>query len=250
MTIGAGTTGNTVSGAVTFTGTATGPLYVGFYDQNTNSVYATHIASPVSPQSYTVKVPTGSNYFLFGILDQNNDGMIDAGDINNTDDKNPAAISISGTATENLTLPTASSTNTVTTQHWKQTSSGGNSEGYRLNFDVRAANKLPVAVQLVSGPNVLNPIDIGVCAQCGTQQFQFYVSTESVRPTVGDTYTFHVTYSDSPTPVTVTAQVTAVLDAFPTAMSPAGSVPGSTTPTFTWTDPSQRQQLHIPVLYE
>ncbi|HUX45573.1 MAG TPA: putative Ig domain-containing protein [Terracidiphilus sp.] len=238
VTIGAGTTGNTVTGTVTFSGTATGPLYVGFFDQSTNSVYAVRYASPSSPQTYSVKVPTGSNYFLFGILDQNSDGLIDAGDIQNTDGGNSASVSISGNTTMNLTLPSAGSTNTVTTQHWQQTTAGGPYSGYQLSFDVRAGNKLPVAVQLVSGPNVNSPIDIGVCGNCGTPQFQYHLGIDGVRPTVGDTYTFHVTYSDSSTPVTVTALVTAVLDTFPTAMTPSGSVPGNTTPTFTWTDPA------------
>jgi len=80
ITVGAPSTGNAVSGTVTFSRTATGPLYVGFYDQNTGNVYADQVGTeadpPTSPASYSVKVPTGSNYFFFGILDQNNSGMV------------------------------------------------------------------------------------------------------------------------------------------------------------------------------
>ncbi len=43
--VGAPTGGNAVSGKVTFTGTAKGPLYVGFYDQNTGNVYAEAVGS-------------------------------------------------------------------------------------------------------------------------------------------------------------------------------------------------------------
>jgi hypothetical protein len=235
VTIGAPTAGSAVSGAITFTGTATGPLYVGFFDQSTGIAYATHVNSPVSPQSYSVKVPNGTNYFFFAILDQNNDGMIDAGDITNTGGNNTVTV-ISGTTTLNLTLPSFNSKAKVTTQYWQQTNSGGTSTGYTLNFDVREGIKLPVAAQLISGPNVINPIDIGKCLDCGSNQFRYYVSVNNDTPTVGDTYTFKVTYSDGNTE-NVSGAVTAVLNAFATNLSPTGTG-GSTTPTFTWSYPS------------
>ncbi|MDE3188074.1 MAG: putative Ig domain-containing protein, partial [Acidobacteriota bacterium] len=238
ITIGAPTSGNTVSGTVTFTGTATGPLYVGFYDQNTGSVYADAIASPSSPQAYTVQVPTGSNYYFFGIIDQNNDGLVDAGDITNTNAGNgSSATSVSGNTTLNLTLPSAGSTATVTTQHYQLTSTSGTNTGYSLGFDVRAGNKLPVAVTLTSGPNVINPVDIAACTYCGTPQFYYSISVNGDRPTTSDAYAFLVTYSDG-TSETLTATVSAVLDAFATNLAPQGTSSTSTTPTFTWTDPS------------
>ena len=235
ITIGAPTGGNTVSGTVTFTGTATGPLYVGFYEQSTGAVYADAIATPVSPQAYSVQVPSGSYYF-FGIIDQNKDGLIDPGDITNVHDNGNNSVSISATATENLTLANVNSQPTVTTQHWQQTNSGGTATGYNLGLVVRQANKLPVAATLVSGPSVLSPVDIATCTYCGTPQFDYYVDINGNRPTVGDTYSFLVTYSDG-TSETVTATVSAVLDAFATNLAPAGAGT-STTPTFTWTDPS------------
>ncbi|MGA8540707.1 MAG: putative Ig domain-containing protein, partial [Terriglobales bacterium] len=73
LKIGAPPTANTISGTVSFNKTATGPLYVGFYDQNTGSVYADVVGSqaspPHSPAAYTVQVPNGSNYYFFGIID-------------------------------------------------------------------------------------------------------------------------------------------------------------------------------------
>ena len=79
--ITAPSSGFTVSGSVTIPSSVTpsGPLYVGLYDQNSNAVYGTVIASPSNsaPNTYSIKVPAGSNYFLFTILDQNNDGLID-----------------------------------------------------------------------------------------------------------------------------------------------------------------------------
>src|SRR6185437_13431436 len=82
VTIGAPTAGNTITGTVTFTGTATGPLMVGFYGQTTG-VYTAVIQNPVSTQAFTVQVPSGSGYFQFGIIDQNNNGIVDSGDISN-----------------------------------------------------------------------------------------------------------------------------------------------------------------------
>jgi len=73
--VGAPSTGNAVSGTVTFSGTATGPLYVGFYDQNTGMSMPIR-SEPKRPADEPGKLlsqgSTGSNYFFFGILDQNN----------------------------------------------------------------------------------------------------------------------------------------------------------------------------------
>jgi hypothetical protein len=221
---------------VTFTGTATGPLAVGFRDQSTGAMYMTAIASPVSPQAYSVMVPTGTNYFFFGIIDQNNDGLIGAGDITNTDSNSSSAVSISADTTLNLTLPSAGATATVTTQHWQQIGTN-TSSGYTLNFETRETNKLPVAATIVSGPNVNYPLDLGACTDCGTPQFYTNFSIDSVRPTTSDAYGILVTYSDGNSE-TLTATVSAVLDAFPTDLLPQTGTSTSTTPTFSWTDPT------------
>lgn len=245
VTIGASTSGNTVTGTVTIPAgvTPTGPLFVGFFNQNTGNAYGTRIAAPVvGGNAYSVNIPSGSGYFNFAILDQNNDGMIDAGDVTNTDNNN--SVTISGNLTgQNITLPSAGSTAAVTTQYTSGTSPGGSFAGYTVSFDVRGANKLPVAVQLISGPNVINPVDISnACHGCGSVQFQMYSNIGDV-PSVGDSYSFNVTYSDG-TSGTITAVVTAfgtgttIVGAsdLATNLTPSGTGT-STTPTFTWTDP-------------
>jgi hypothetical protein len=237
VTIGAPTGGNTITGTVTFTGTATGPLYVGFFNQSTGMAYSAHITSPVSPQTFTVMVPTGSNYYFFGIIDQNKDGLVDAGDITNTNSNSSNSVSISASGTQNLVLPSANSTASVTTQHWQELSSGNNSSGYNLSINLREAIKLPVSAELISGPNVISPVDLGACTDCGTPQFQFGRSLYTAVPAVGDTYSIKVTYSDA-TSETITAAVTAVLNAFPTNLAPTTGTSTSLTPTFTWTYPS------------
>ena len=96
LTISAPTGGNAVSGSVSFTGvTPTGTLGVGFFDQSTGNYYGQGFLNPVSAQAYTVQVPNGSNYFFVGILDQNNNGTIDAGDLQNTTNNNTVTV-ISG----------------------------------------------------------------------------------------------------------------------------------------------------------
>ncbi len=231
--------GNLVSGTVTFVATPTGPLYVGFYDMKSGAVYATRIASPVSPQPYSLNVPTGTSYFHFAILDQNNDGMIDPGDISNTHNDNATLTGISTAASGlDLTLNTPNSQATVTTQHVKSYNEDGSTvETYSLNFDIREGNLLPVAVKLMSGPHIINPVDLGKCLDCGNVQFQYSVGTALDMPAVGDTYDLLVTYSDG-TSEHLTVPVTGVMNAFATALDPSGTSSTSLTPTFAWTDPA------------
>ena len=247
VTIGALSSGNTVTGTVTIPSsiTPTGPLYVGFYNQSTGAVYGMRIANPSNstPNAYTVLVPTDTNpdYQMFGILDQNNDGLIDAGDVSNTDN-NSIGISITGNlSNQNATLPTANSTLAVTTQFQQITCSGCGSTftQYNLNFNLRKGNKLPVTATLTAGPNVINPLDLGLCDSCGTPQFQDYFNIGDAVPQVGQSYSMLVTYSDG-TSETVTSTVTAVLTAsqLVTGLSPTGPSTGSTTPDFTWTYPA------------
>ena len=247
ITIGAPTAGNTVTGSVTFSGAATGPLYVGFLDQNTNAFYGQYFATPVSAQAYSILVPTGSNYFFIGVVDQNQDGEITTGDLSNTGNDKTVTV-ISGPTNLNLTLPSGDGSAIVTTQVYQQSGSGGTSQSYNLSFQVSGLVKQPVAVTATSstnasGANVATPIDIALCTVNNCKQgFQVNFSTGSVAPVVGDTYTFSVTYSDSSTG-TLTATVTGVLNAFATSLAPTGvgggATPGgSTTPTLSWLDPS------------
>jgi hypothetical protein len=252
---GASTTGIETQGTVTVPAgiTPTGPLYVGFFNQNLNTAYGARIAAPVvGANAYTVYVPSDSNpdYINFAILDQNNDGLADANDVKDTDNKNSSGISITAPLTgQNPPLPTVNSTAAVTTQYYQSISSGGTGSGYTLNFDVQEANKLPVAVTLTSGPNMINPIDLSACTDCGNSQFQYYSSIGGTVPTVGDAYNFTVTYSDGSqdTGSTVNGTVTAFGSTgavvgpsdLATNLSPVGTSSGtSTTPTFTWTFPA------------
>jgi len=239
VTIGAATGSNTISGTVTFNGTAAGPLYVGYFSSSTGVFYGQRIQNPVSPQAYSVQVPTGSGYNLVAAVDNNNDGLIDAADFTNTRGNNgPPTASVTGSASgQTVAIPTSNVTIGVTTQNNKWTSSTSTTTTYGVYFDIRYQNKVPVSAQLIGGPNVMTPVDIGRCGNCGAVQFQYDANLSSNTPTIGDTYTFALTYIDGSSE-DVTAQVVGVNTAYPTALMPQQTLGVSTTPTFSWNYPS------------
>jgi len=113
-------------------------------------------------------------------------------------------------------------------------------ESYNLNLTVTPLTELPVGVTVLSGPNVITPMDLAVCSTCGeTTEFSVSLATNGVRPQVGDTYVIQVDYPTdlSLPPDILTLTVTGVNDAFVTSTTPSGHAPG-TTPTFRWADPA------------
>ncbi|HEY6446877.1 MAG TPA: hypothetical protein VIY53_10485 [Acidobacteriaceae bacterium] len=247
VTIGAPTGSCTLSGTVTFSQTATGPLYVGVFDQNTDEVYAAVVGSktspPTSPASYTVQVPSGSQYFFFALLDQNNDGLIDPNDITNVNGYNmiTPTLEISGNTIHNFTLPAGNSIAVVRSGNDLERSEyGGASHTYELDFDVTGMAKQPVAVTVLSGPDIALPLDAPWCLGCGydpSSSFSFYSTISSSVPKVGATYPIQITYSDG-TQETLSPTITAVVPT-PTGVSPQGPVAATTTkPTLKWTYPA------------
>jgi hypothetical protein len=238
VTIGAPTPagGVAVSGAISYTGTATGPLYTGFYDQNTGNFYGEYIASPASAQAYTVQVPPGSNYLFVGVIDQNNDGQLDVGDIQNTNNTNNTATVITAATTgENLTLPSYNSTAIESTQH-NRVISTTTTDTYGVNVQVNGMLKLPItfSVTSASNPDVLLITDVGLGTGGGSLTFSPNLSTDVPAP--GDTYGLVVTYSDGTTD-NLTATVGTIPSFFATNLAPSGTGT-NTTPTFTWTYPA------------
>jgi hypothetical protein len=245
ITIGAPTGGNTVTGTVTLPSNVTpnGPLYVGFYDQNSGNVYMTVIASPSSSTSnaYSLQVPTGTNYFLFGTLDQLNNGLMNtAGNISNTNQSNMVGVainpSIPSSLTQNLDL-TPFAVNSYATLRTNSYESEGEGVSYNIGFKVTGVFKLPVAVEVLSGPNLATPADYASGGFYGYSDFDFWPDYNST-PNIGDTYHLNVTYSDLTSEI-LTVSVNAVPSAFATLISPADGTAGiSTTPNFSWTDPA------------
>jgi hypothetical protein len=207
-------------------------MHAGCFDQNTGKIYATGVAFPSNPQAYSVAgVPTGANCFIFAVIDQNQDGMIDAGDISNTDNGGNSGVVISGNlVNQDLTLPSANATATLTTNHSQNMGQIG--DWFSLNFQVRQNIQRPVTLQVTAGPNMLVPEDV---AKNGSKGFQFWTGAGSVRPTLGDTYSLLVAYSDIATPPeTLHPTVAAVLDSFVQSMT----VSAGTQPTYSWSAPA------------
>jgi hypothetical protein len=248
VTIGAPTAGSTVSGAVTFTGTATGPMGVGFYNEGNDTVgpYLQSITSPANTQAYSVNVPNSATavYIPVAEIDQNNDGVIDWGDITNVNFQGGPIAVTGNLANQNFTLPSGNSVAEVLTQHYQS----GSTQSYSLYFELTWGRKLPVVVTLLNsyntdGANIdSGPLDIASCAvppnSCnqGQSGFQLSVNLGTTAPSVGDSYFINVTYSDG-TSETLIAPVTNVLSTFATNLLPQTGTSISTTPTFTWTDP-------------
>ncbi len=247
VTVGAPTTGSSVSGSISFTGTATGPLYAGFYNQDNNNTpaYLEYLPGPVSAQAYSINIPNSPSavYIPVAIIDQNNDGVLDPGDITNINFQG-GPISVSGTtANQNLTLPSGNAVLNVPTEHFQS----GSSQTYGLYFNLTWGRKLPVVVTLLNSYNAdganfdSGPTDIASCAvppnSCSEGQtgFQLYLNLGTTAPTAGDSYPVNVTYSDGSSE-TLVFEVSNVLSTFATGLAPTGTS-GSTTPTFMWVDP-------------
>jgi hypothetical protein len=250
LVINAPSAGSLLSGTVAFTlptgVSASGKtLYVGCYASGT--IYAAPIASPVSPQAYSVDVPNGTSCQVFGFLDLNNSptGLIGgAGELSNTSNGvGMIGVTVNGaTPNQNITLPSGNSAVEVKTQTYYGGSGSG--IGYNVGFQVSGEYKLPVAVELLSEtPNVNGTIvDVVLPADIATDAFNNYNNEFDYWPqvtgipVVGDTYTFKVTYFDG-TSETLTASVSGVLSAFATNLSPTGT-DVSLTPNFSWNYPS------------
>lgn len=234
VTIGA-TTGNyTVSGSVTFPGTASGGMFVGAYDTMTGAVYFKLIASPSSPQAYSFAgVPNGS-YYNFAVVDMNGNGVIDAGDISNTNSDATPLITVNNAnlTGSDVTLTSAAATAAANTQFY----SDGVNSNYSLDLNVFNGNKPMKTVTVISGPNMPLPLDLGRDWN-GFRVWQYTAAT----PVVGESYVFRVTYMDGSPSQDLTSSVTAVLNASHLAQTPAVSftAPGTgTVPQFSWLAPA------------
>ncbi|MFH0888407.1 MAG: fibronectin type III domain-containing protein [Planctomycetota bacterium] len=236
LIIGAPNGNYSVSGTVSFSGvTPTGPLYVGVYiDTPTGPVITyTRIASPTSPQIYTITAVANGTYQLFAVLDMNNNGVADSGDLQNTQGGPGGGLIIvnnSSLTNQDQTLSTANGIARVNTDHWRQ----GTNESYNVSLRVNDGRKLVVAVAMASGPGITGVTDI-----CKRWEFEYWLN-RSTRPTTADSYTFNVTYADGTTE-NLTSSVTAVLDTFAQNLTTTGT---STTPTFTWQAPASPPALY------
>lgn len=235
-----GTGAGSVTGRVFFPGlTATGPLYVALVNEFVSPpvIRATRVASPVTGGSYTVTgVPAGT-YNILPFLDLNGNGSYDIGDIGlvDTNDFNPTVtVAASLVTAPELTLDNADVSTIITTGHGKSATW----EWFNLVLSAQSMKKQAVKVQIVSGPQLTEPVDLGLTGD------HFRTRIGMSRQSVGDAYLLELTYADNSTE-RVTELVTGVLDGFITPVAPVGYVPFSATPTLSWTAPSPAPARYI-----
>jgi hypothetical protein len=229
-TIGAGTDSNTISGVVSFPVIAKGPMYAGVSGQN--GFFFTRINAPVSPQPFSISGVQDGNYFYFVFIDMNNNGTVDTGDLNKTNN-NPSSgnteIFVSGNMTGiDRTLLNSNVVARVVTVHLGSESSTGRDD-YSLQFELVGNIKLPVNVSLNSGGTSSSLTDLS-----GFYNYYHIFRSVSVKPKVGDSYIFNVTYSDG-TSEKVNVSVTAVLDSFAKDLTTIGE--NRNIPIFQWSAP-------------
>ncbi len=226
----------TISGTVSFTGTAntTAPMYVIIHNNGGGGspfvAYATRIPGPLnSPVNYSITGVSAGTWKLSAIVDNNNNGLIDAGDFSDTNNQSPSIV-VTGSATQNLTLPTTNSTANISTDNQYNVLNVP-TNNYSVNASLNDGAKRIVAAVLFSGPNVAVPLDMGTGN--GNGNFNVYDYIGATVPLVGDTYQFLVTYSDGTSQI-ISGSVTAILSSFATGLSVVNAIPN---PTFSWTTP-------------
>jgi hypothetical protein len=177
-------------------------------------------------------VPAG-DYVSFAIIDMNNNGVIDKGDLNKTNDTpsgGNTVISVRGDikGVEETLLATNVLTR-VTTMHVGSADSPGE-DAYSMQFEVGGNLKLPINVELGGGPNIPGTTDMG-----GSYNYYHLFYRIKDNPNVGDSYVFAIKYSDG-TSEKVKVSVTAVLDSFAQNLTTSGE--DRTRPTFNWSAPA------------
>lgn len=242
-----------VSGRIFFTGvTPTGPLFVALANESVSppEIHVAAVASPVNGGSYSVSnLPAGS-YSIYPILDLNNSGSYDIGDVGpaDSDDFNPKVTVAAGAVTApDVTLVGGNASTRLTTSHGRYQVDGQAYEWYNLQLSAQSMRQQVVKAQVGSGPGVTGPIDLGLEGN----QFRTWINVES--PTAGDGYPVTLTYADGSTEL-VTKTVSGVLNSFATPTAPVGYIgyDQNNPPTFSWNAPSPApaQYLYSIWMYE
>jgi len=239
------------AGAYTITGTVAFPalppganaVYVVAQMGQNGQPFVVRLPNPTSPQPFSLPVNATGTYQLFAFVDVGDDGVVGVGEPSPAGNNAAVGVTVtvSGptTAAPPLSIPAANVLATVTTSHQVYPAMGGPQVNDSLQFGFDTYWKLPVAAQLIAGPNVIPPLDIGVSSNGGSRlELRRWWSLWPATPMVGDAYTVHVTYSDGSSEDLVLT-VTAYLTSLPAVVSPAdGATGASRTPTFAWSAPA------------
>jgi len=178
---------------------------------------------------------------VFVLLDMDNDGI--GSHFGDLVYEPHSPFTVSADTEQNFTLSSASATARAGTSH----NSDGLNDNYGLQLEASGGTKHIVRVALVSGLNVVVPVDIA--KQDG--EFNYFVDLSTTRPTAGDAYVFKVTFSDGTTE-TLTGSVSVVLDAFATNLGVTTDGTGGssvTVPLFTWAAPASPPAFYTYSMY-
>lgn len=240
VTVGEPAGSVTVTGNVTFANAATGPLYVSFTSLDANQTYFTEIASPVSPQEYSIQLPATGNYSFSAFIDQNNDDKEDDGDIILISFDNVFNLDVAGpSATQEMTLQGGG--NSFITWQTENNQfvniNGKTGQNYAISTYAWDGSKKLEGVELTSGPNTIVPQDLP--RGFFIPEFSFFSGfnlLQGAMPQVGDTYGFKLSYSDGSSE-NVSYTMASVPGSFGPNPTPNG-VGSSLTPTLSWADPA------------
>lgn len=236
VTIGAPTGNNTVSGTVTFNGTATGPMYVVLHPPHGNGgIYFTlvgsHASPPVSGASYSVTgVPSG-DYQVAVIIDNDNSGAVSAGDFVYGINGGAPTFAVNGPTTKDVVFTSANATAVVLTNY----STGGGGSGYGISPEAVSGTKQLANITVFAGPNLAVPLDMGYDQNNGNN---VQLANGSIAPIVGQSYGFFLTYTDGSTQI-LSGSVGVVMGPDNLAQNlTVSSASGADTPTFSWSAPA------------
>lgn len=228
VTIGAVTGEYTVSGTVTFDTPLTERLNVLVMNESNNIARVVSIANPVSPQAFAITGVPAGGYQVIVMVDKNGNGIKDIGDPFMDGESGAPTIAVSGDVNVgSIALSMVNAIPTISTTHMLHP---GDSHSYGMNVEVMGVLKLPVAMTVLSGPDVTSPIDI---PKGNWEGFSYWVNKGSTAPVVNDAYLAEIRYSDG-TVERSEAKVTTVLNTFANNMV----LSGTSMPIFNWTAPS------------
>ncbi len=235
--------GNTVTGSVTFpsatNSTLSGTLLVALLS-DTQGLFFDLVTTPTSPQGYSISGVPDGDYVTIVAIDDNKNGVIDFGELFNgaLGQVNRITVNAGGVSHDLVAVEQASFAR-LSTLHWLS----GQQQGYDLEFSLYQGMKQPIKVALVSGPYISDlPVDFSHTLLVD-QPYYAYLPLADIRPAVGDSYTFDITYNDSSSESLV-LQLSAVLDSFAIPTYPLGTDSGDLVPLFSWIAPASPPLNH------
>ena len=234
--------GHSVSGTLTFTNflpEVDTNIYVALVNDRIPGVTEptivfTHmLADGASSMPFTIQGAADSYYYIYTLVDDNNDGVLNYMEPATTDSNAPlvqvSGQDLTGVAVEITDDPLTIGINSE--HEYRQ-----NQDYYSLNIQFRDGIMRPAAVSLEYDSytdGALGRMDIG-----RSQYGEFWVNLYNLgyRPSPDDYFEFYVIYTDgSDDYIEVSAD--AILDAFATPISPLGYILNELRPDFSWSAP-------------